>query len=1123
MAALWCERSSDGLVVAMKKQSSRARGAARSSKSPELKGSELEGPELKGSELKSSEPKSPEGADNFIAVVGMSCRLPGARQPAEYWDLLTQGRSAVSGMSDDRWRLLSRSGRQLTPADERVVRTGAFIDGVDTFDAAFFGITPWEAALMDPQQRIMLELGWQAFEDAGTPVGAARGQVGVFVGAASSDYAALVHQLGPDAVAAQSMTGLHRSMVANRVSHHLGLRGPSLVVDTGQSSSLVAVHVACRSLLTGESDLALAAGVQLNLTAESALLAARMGALSADGRCFTFDARANGFVRGEGGAAVVLKRADDAVRDGDRIYCLIAGSATTNDGGGPLTTPSRTAQEEVLRLAHRNAGVTPTDIQYVELHGTGTPVGDPIEAAALGAVIGSARPHGNALWTGSAKTNLGHLEAAAGIAGFVKTALSLHHGQVVPSLNFAEPNPDIPLDGLNLKVATELAPWPDDARPRTAGVSSFGIGGTNCHVVLQEWPAVDALSAPDTETETDDDHVLLLSAHDPAALRERAADLATWLAEHPRVTPGRLAPTLAHSRSHLPHRAVISAADAEAAVARLHDLAAGTPATDIVTGTAGGPAEPRGIAFVFPGQGAQWQGMGRDLIATSPTFAATIAACEQALAPLVDWSLTSVLTGGADAPSLDRVDVVQPASFCVMVALAALWQAHGIHPGAVIGHSQGEIAAAHVAGALSLTDALRIVTFRSRALTTLAGSGAMATVRLDGDTVRRLTAEHGGTITVAALNGPGSTVVSGSPEAVDALLARCEADGVWARRIAVDYASHSPHVDQVADALARDLTDVAPRTAPVTLVSTVTGTAIDTGTMDADYWFRNLRQPVRFAAATRSLLDEGFTHFVEISSHPVLTPSLQETIEAAELPEPAFALATLKREEGDLRRWRTALAQAHAHGLPVDWSTVIGAPAEPLDLPAYPFQRQPYWIDGTAGTHDASTAAAHVAARPEAAQRLLAMPPKRRTAELVTLVLQHAAVVSTKPVATDTDPARTFRDLGLDSLGAVELRNQLAAATGLTLATNLLFNHPSPEALAHFLNDELTKGLDDLVAPARPSELSRTSSKGRGPSDPDTHDDAIAIVGLGCRLPGGVTSPEGLWSVLVEGRDVVSG
>jgi 8,8a-deoxyoleandolide synthase len=858
----------------------------------------------------------------LIAVVGMACRLPRAVDPGEFWALLRDGVDTIGEPPEAR------------RADASVPR-GGFLDRVDEFDAEFFGISPREAAELDPQQRLMLELNWEALEDAGiTPTALADGRTGVFLGVAADDYAVLAGQRGRDAVTAHSLTGLHRSMVANRVSYVLGLRGPSLTVDAGQSSSLVSVHLACESLRAGESDVAFAGGVSLNLAPIGTDRVAKFGALSPDSRCFTFDARANGYVRGEGGGVLLLKPLTKAVEDGDRVYCVIKGSAIGNDGGGKtLTTPDQQAQQEVLSLACDRAGVDPASVQYVELHGTGTRVGDPIEAAALGAVLGRAPGRTRPLIVGSAKTNVGHLEGAAGITGLLKVALSIRRRALPASLNFETPNPEIPLDELNLRLPRSTEEWPDPTEPLLAGVSSFGMGGTNCHVVVSEWSGDER--RPGTESSVSDTDTpvtpLVVTARTREALSAQAARLAEHL-ETRRESLRDVGYSLVTTRAEMEHRAVVLASDRPSAVDSLRALACGVAEPGVVEGTTP-EALPSSVVFVFPGQGSQWAGMAAGLLESSPVFAARLAECDAALAPLVDFSVADLLRGG---DRLERVEVVQAALWAVMVSLAEVWRSHGVVPAAVVGHSQGEIAAACVAGALSLTDAAWIVVTRARAIARdLSGRGGMVSVALTAEAAEDRIAAYGAKIAVASLNGPSSTVIAGETEALDAVVRDCEADGIRARWIDVDYASHTPQVESISGDLAEAMAGVTAVEAAVPFYSTVTGERFDTVGLDADYWCTNLRRTVRFEPAVRRLLAAGHRRFVEVSPHPVLLPALTDAAEEAGAD--IAAVATLQRDRGDLRQMLGALAQAHTRGLPVDWRGRF-AGARRVDLPTYPFQ-----------------------------------------------------------------------------------------------------------------------------------------------------------------------------------------
>ncbi|SES40850.1 Acyl transferase domain-containing protein [Streptomyces sp. yr375] len=1048
-----------------------------------------------------------------LAVIGMSCRLPGAAGPEEFWALLRDGADAVTAPPADR------------PLPDACPPFGGYLDQVDSFDEGFFRISPREAAAMDPQQRLVLELGWEALEDAGLPADTVRHTAtGVFLGAIADDYAALHRGRTPDQYA---FTGLARGVLAGRVSYALGLRGPSLTVDTGQSSSLVAVHLAGQSLRRGESRIALAGGVHLNLAPDSALRAARADVLSPDGRCHTFDARANGFVRGEGGGLVVLKRLSDALADGDRIHGVILGSAVNNDGGGEtLTAPDPEAQTAVIRAACQDARVRPDAVRYVELHGTGTPKGDPVEATALGAALCDGRSADDPLRVGSVKTNIGHLEGAAGIAGLLKTLLSLKHRQLPASLHFRTPNPAIALDRLGLRVQQELGPWPQ-GQQLLAGVSSFGIGGTNCHVVLGE--ATAAAHTPDTAPGAP----LLggaglwpVTARTEPALRGQAARLAAALRAAPDLDPADVAFSLATTRQALDHRAAVTGTGREELLRGLDALAGGQPAPGLQRGRA---LDARPI-MVFPGQGQQWVGMGRELLRTTPVFAQWIARCETALAPYVDWSLTDVLTHGVDGDDshdgdegggdgeLNRLDVLQPVLWAVMVSLAELWRAAGVRPAAVIGHSQGEIAAAVVAGALTLEDGARTAALRARALRAVAGTGGgMLSLVCDQPTAEDIAAPHGGRVALAVLNGPDAMVLSGPAELLEQCAADCARRAIRHRQVAVDYASHSPLVEPLEPALRDLLAPVTPLAPTVPMLSTTTTEWVRPGELDGRYWYENLRRPVRLHAAVQRLARAGHRLFIEVGPHPVLTAGIQATLEAE---NGGVVLGTLRRGDGGPARFLDSLAEAFVQGAEVGWDVLYaGTDAARVDLPTYAFQRRRHWPDAAADTAAemvaapvASTGADAVAE--EGLGGLGAMSPAEAERFLTRTVRTHAAALLGHASPDDVDPELSFRDLGFDSQLSVRLRGDLNAATGAGLGTSAVFDHPTPRALAHRLRELLTGGQPGAHGHAMPDAT---------PDSPDVRDarDAIAIVGMSCRYAGGVGSPEELWDLVLAERDAV--
>ncbi|MFE5581696.1 SDR family NAD(P)-dependent oxidoreductase [Kitasatospora sp. NPDC056531] len=1024
-----------------------------------------------------------------IAVVGMACRVPGAEDLGAFWRLLRDGTDAIGDLPEGRWDL-GAVPAELRPAG---FGRGGFLDRVADFDPEFFGITAREAAAMDPRQRLALELGWTAMEHAGVVPGSLRGgSTAVFLGATGDDYATLVHRHGEEAVSPYTLTGLSRGVIANRISYHLGLRGPSLTVDAAQSSSLVAVHLACESLRSGATDLALAGGVHLNLTPDSTLAFARAGALSPDGRCYAFDARANGAVRGEGGGLVVLKRLADAVADGDRIHCVLLGSAVNNDGGGDsFTTPDGTAQKELLREAYERAGTAAAQVGYVELHGTGTRAGDPIEAEALGEVLGRERPAGRPLLVGSVKTNIGHLDGASGVVGLIKVALSIGHRVLPASLNYAEPNPSIPFERLALRVNDTAGPWPEGAR--LAGVSSFGIGGTNCHVVVGDAPGeTEAVAEAEAETGPAVPVPVLVSGRSEAALRAQARRLLEHVDADPGLRPRDVGYASATTRTVLEHRGVVVAANRAELLAGLAALAEGEPSPHVAAGVSGPLSR---AVWMFPGQGPQWAGMALELWDSSQVFAARMAECARLLDGQVDWSLREVL---ADEAALRRMDVMQPALFAVQVSLAEVWRAVGLRPSAVVGHSQGEITAACAAGIVPLPDALRLMVERSRAIVArLSGHGAMALLAMPVEEVDR---ER---VAIGAVNGPNSVVVSGPVEVVQAVMAECEARGVRARTVPIDYASHSPYVEPVREEVLRAAAGVTARAGDTAFYSTVTGGLLGADGLDAGYWYRNLRERVSWMEAVRALAADGHGVFVEASPHPVLTTAVQETLGDA---SGAVVQGTLRRGEGGLRRLLLSMAELYVQGVELDWQSVFeGTGARTVELPGYAFQRQPYWLSGTA------LPALSVPAVPSSAPGAEPVALPRRTArgseDLHALVRAQAAAVlgRTDPGAMAADHA--FPDLGFDSATSVELSVRLGRATGLRLPTTLLYDYPTITALAGHLDEELSGEAPEEHPAAAGSALD---------------DDPIAIVGMGCRFPGGVASPEDLWRLVQEEVDAVA-
>ncbi|MEO3797854.1 SDR family NAD(P)-dependent oxidoreductase [Nonomuraea sp. B10E15] len=901
--------------------------------------------------------------DEPIAIVGMACRYPGGvLSPEDLWQLVSAGTDAIGEFPGDRgWDLDRLYHPDPDNSGTTYTKQGGFLHDAAEFDPAFFGISQREALAMDPQQRLLLETSWEAIERAGIDPAALRGsRTGVFAGVMYHDYAAHLTTV-PTELEGLIATGNSGSVVSGRLSYTFGLEGPAVTVDTACSSSLVALHWAAQALRSGECDMALAGGVTVMATPGTFVEFSRQRGLSPDGRCRAFSADADGTGWGEGVGVLLVERLSDAERNGHRVLAVVRGSAVNQDGASNgLTAPNGPSQQRVIRQALANSGLSAAEVDVVEAHGTGTTLGDPIEAQAVIATYGQDRRE--PLWLGSVKSNIGHTQAAAGVAGVIKMVMALRHGVLPKTLHVDEPSPHVDWSAGAVELLAESRQWDRHDRPRRAAVSSFGVSGTNAHIVIEESPVaeieVEPVSGP-VDGPVDGVPVVpwVVSGRSAEALRAQAGRLADavagewageWAGERARLVD--VAHSLVVSRSVFDHRAVVVGAGRDELVAGLRELADGV-ASGVVQGVAGGGGKS---VFVFPGQGSQWLGMGVELLECSPVFGARMAECEAVLARFVDWSLTGVLRGEDGQPGFDRVDVVQPVLWAVMVSLAEVWRSVGVVPAAVVGHSQGEIAAAVVAGALSLEDGARVVALRSQAIVALAGRGGMASVPLGSAEVGELLTRWDGRLSVAAVNGPASTVVSGDVDAVDELLAHCEAEGVRAKRIEVDYASHSAHVESIQDELARLLAPVRPREAGVAWYSTVRRGWLAGTEVDAAYWYENLRQTVWFAPAVSALAEAGHRFFVEASAHPVLQIGMRETLEESGVE--AVSVGTLRRDDGGLRRLWSSAAELWVRGVDVDWAQAY-APARPrrVDLPTYAFQHQRYWLQGSASAGDAAS------------------------------------------------------------------------------------------------------------------------------------------------------------------------
>ncbi|RLK24969.1 acyl transferase domain-containing protein [Micromonospora sp. M71_S20] len=882
-------------------------------------------------------------ADEPIAIIGMACRYPGGvATPEQLWQLVTSGSDAIGGFPTDRgWDLDRLYGTDGDQAGGTVTDQGGFLYDAADFDAGFFNISPREALAMDPQQRLLLETAWESFEYARIDPTALGGTAtGVFIGAASSGYATSGRD-DLDGLEGHLLTGTAGSVASGRVAYTFGLEGPAVTVDTACSSSLVALHLAAQALRGGECDMALAGGVALMAQPGMFSEFSRQGGLAPDGRCKAFAAGADGTGWSEGVGMLLVERLSDARRNGHRVLAVLRGSAVNQDGASNgLTAPNGPSQQRVIRQALENARLTPADVDAVEAHGTGTTLGDPIEAQAVLATYGQDRAGGEPLWLGSIKSNIGHAQAAAGVAGVIKMVLAMRHGVLPPTLHVDEPSPHVDWSAGAVALLTDARPWPAVERPRRAAVSSFGISGTNAHTIIEQAPDEPTPAAPPPAGDLPGlvgpaAVPLPVSGRSPGALRAQAARLGELLAGDAAPEPLDLGFSLATQRAHHPYRAVVVAADRDDAVTRLAALASAD------SSPAGADAAPK-VVFVFPGQGSQWQGMALDLLETSPVFRQRMAECAEELSRLVDWSLEDVLREAPGAPPLDRVDVVQPVLFSVMVSLAQLWRSCGIEPAAVVGHSQGELAAACVAGALTLADAARLVVARSRGLLAIAGRGGMVSVPLPAADTEQLIAPWRGSLSVGALNGAAVTVVAGDSSSVAELLAHCAERDIRARQVAVDFAAHSGNVEAIRDDVMAGFGTVRTRSTTVAFHSTVTGEPIDTAELDADYWYRNLRETVRLAPVVDRLIEQGFRAFVEVSPHPVLKVAVQDALDRA--AGAGVVVGSLRRDENGPHQLLANLGDLHVAGVSVDWTSVFaGSGAAPVDLPTYAFQRDRFW------------------------------------------------------------------------------------------------------------------------------------------------------------------------------------
>ncbi len=892
----------------------------------------------------SSTDKSRENSNEPIAVIGMSCRFPGANNPESFWQLLREGVDMITEVPADRWPKKAFYHPDPSVPGKAISYWGGFLDNVDQFDPFFFGISPIEAKHMDPQQRLLLDLAYEAFDNAGQIKENLDGSdTGVFVGISINEYSQLQFN-DPLQINSHSGTGSALSIAANRISYFFNFRGPSMAIDTACSSSLTAVHLACQSIRNRECRMAVAGGVNIILSPAHSIAFTKAGVLAPDGRCKTFDADANGYVRGEGGGLIVLKKLSSAIADGDPIQALILGSAMKQDGRtNGLIAPSREGQEALLREAYKAAGVSPGSVQYVEAHGTGTLLGDSIEAKALGEVVGVDRKN-NFCAIGSVKTNIGHLEAAAGIAGIIKVILSIKHKALPPSLHYHSPNPHIPFDELNLKVNNELSPWPVNSNPMLAGISSFGFGGTNVHIVVSEAGNMRYGNENNDQINSNvsQSYLLPLSAKSHEALQSTAADFLKLLAPDSTIAANDLCYACGLRRSQFDHRFVTIGNSKKELYRSLHAFLKDEHDANVFLSKEAHNRQPK-LAFVFSGQGGQWYGMGHELLKKEPVFYKAIEKTDKVIQKHFSWSLMNELCTEQTGSRLNEIDVLQPAIFAIQVALFELLKSWGITPDAVAGHSMGEVAAAYSAEILTLENAVNIICSRSKLLKTLSGKGSMIATELSAEQAEELVKKYDNDIAIGVINSPTSTVLSGNPETISKVMDSLHQQNLFCKQVNVDVASHSPQIDLLRTEMLELLKDIHPRSANIPFYSTVTGSRSDNINFDADYWIDNLRKPVLFSNTIGQLLDNGYSMFIEVGPHPVLLSSIQQSLKPHH--RHISLLPSLRREEPEQEIMFKTLAALYTNGFTINWKNIYPDAGKYVLLPPIPWQRQRYWID----------------------------------------------------------------------------------------------------------------------------------------------------------------------------------
>ncbi len=1000
-----------------------------------------------------------------IAIVGVGCRFPGGvNNPETYWNLLQDGVDAITDIPSHRWNVDDYYDVNPDIPGKMYSRYGGFLEDVDKFDPQFFGISPREATTMDPQQRLLLEVTWEALENAGlAPESLKNSQTGSFIGICFDDYSRLSFNSGDySGIDAYSSLGNARSIAVGRLAYIMGWQGPTMQLDTACSSSLLAVHLACQSLRNRECNLAVAGGVNLILSPETSISLCKLKALAVDGRCKTFDASANGYVRGEGCGIVVLQRLSEAVAEGNRIYALIRGSAVNHDGhSNGLTAPNGTAQEALIRQALKNARVKPSQIQYVEAHGTGTSLGDPIEVLALGKVLSEGHSEQQPLSIGSVKTNFGHLESAAGIASLIKVVLALQHQQIPPSLHFQQPNPYIPWEKLPIRVVRELTDWKSTEKGQFAGVSAFGMSGTNVHAILEAAPQT---SQKQIEVERPL-NLLALSAKSDRALLRLVHRYQKFLNNHPHALIADICFTANTGRSHFDHRIAVVAESTIELRKQLEDFISEWDNPGLIKRDLNIKESPK-IAFLFTGQGSQYINMGWELYETQPVFRQALDTCDEILRPYLQQSLLEILypASNISTAKIDETAYTQPAIFAIEYALYQLWKSWGVEPDVVMGHSVGEYVGACVAGVFSLSDGLKLIAARGRLMQSLPPQGKMVAVFAPEVEVRAEIALKGN-VSIAAINNPDNTVISGEEETVNAVVAALEARGIKTTQLNVSHAFHSPLMEPILEDfadIARKITYFEPQ---IKLVSNVTNQLASSEIATPQYWVNHIVEPVRFAGSMDTLAELGCQVFVECGAKPILLGMGRHCLST----DCNVWLPSLHSGISDSQQILQSLGRLYVNGVSINWSGFDkNYQRQVLELPTYPFERESYWINTDLHLHKQQVKPQFEKTESQFLQQLQQTPEGDRPIVLITHIQNEAARVlgmNSLPV-----PQTGFFDMGMDSLMAVELKRRLESSLKQSLSTTLAFNYPTIEKLASYLltkifSEELevdTKGISNV-------------------------------------------------------------